>query len=72
MRPPEVENPGGQTGAVMVNQNNDYSYNNQFPENFQAIFRLFYLQLLIPADGYFEPELSLAIDRAVLQVEAAL
>jgi hypothetical protein len=35
-------------------------------------FRLFLLQHLIPADGHFEPELSLALDRALADLEAAV
>jgi hypothetical protein len=38
----------------------------------QAIVRLYLLQLLIPGDGHFEPDLSLALDRALLAWEALL
>ncbi len=34
------------------------------------LFRLLLLQELIPADGHFEPELSLALDRALVDLEA--
>jgi len=37
---------------------------------FQAFLRLYLLQLLIPADGHFESRLSLAIDRALADLEA--
>jgi hypothetical protein len=38
---------------------------------FKAFLRLFLLELLIPGDGHFEPTLSLAIDRALMRLEAA-
>jgi len=38
---------------------------------FQAFVRLFLLELLIPADNHFEASLSLALDRAVMDWEAA-
>jgi hypothetical protein len=38
-------------------------------EKLQALLRLFFLQLLIPA--HFEPELSLALDRALVAFEGA-
>lgn len=31
--------------------------------------RLIFLQYLIPPDGHFEPELSLALDRALVDLE---
>jgi hypothetical protein len=39
--------------------------------SFPVICKLYFLLRLIPADGFFEPELSLAIDRAVIDLEAA-
>lgn len=38
----------------------------------EAYFRLFVLQLLIPEDHRFEPELSLALDRALVRLEEAM
>jgi hypothetical protein len=32
--------------------------------------KFFLLQLLIPDDGHFEPDLSLALDRALVDLEA--
>lgn len=34
--------------------------------------RLYFLQLRIPEDGHFDPSLSLALDKALLDLEAAL
>jgi hypothetical protein len=41
------------------------------PKKFQALVRLFFLQLLIPDDNHFEPGLSLALDRALVAFEGA-
>ncbi|MDO9533278.1 MAG: hypothetical protein Q7O12_14285 [Deltaproteobacteria bacterium] len=74
MRPLEVENPGAgrRTGAGCgVNQQFDFSYYSRFSAKFQASCRLFFLESLIPADGFFEPSLSLGIDRALVDWEAA-
>jgi hypothetical protein len=65
------ENPGqGRTGAAKVKWQCEtclfYSRNYL---KFQALCRLIFLQSLI--GPYFEPELSLAIDRAVIHLEAA-
>jgi hypothetical protein len=38
----------------------------------QAFFWLWLLQLLIPEDGHFEAELSLALDQALVDLEAAV
>ncbi len=38
----------------------------------QALLRLCLLQYLIPADGHWEPSLSLALDAALLAWEGAL
>jgi hypothetical protein len=65
--------PGGRTwgtGAARVNWQLDCFYLSRFLLKFQAIFRLFFLQLMIPADEFFEPELSLALDRALMALEA--
>lgn len=35
----------------------------------RLLLRLYLLQLLIPEDGHFEPELSLALDRALIELE---
>lgn len=75
MRPLEVEYPGAgkRTGAMaMVHRKSECFYYNRSSAEYQAICRRFFLESLISADGFFEPELSLAIDRAVLQVEALL
>jgi hypothetical protein len=37
----------------------------------QMIVRLVLLQLLIPEDGHFELELSLALDRVLIELEGA-
>jgi hypothetical protein len=37
---------------------------------FEALLRLFFIQLLIPDDGHFEPALSLALDMALVDLEA--
>jgi len=41
------------------------------PKKYQAFLRLYFLQLLIPDDAHWEPELSLALDRALVAWEAA-
>ena len=38
-------------------------------EKLQVLLRLYFLQVLIPADGHWERELSLALDRALLDFE---
>lgn len=72
MRPLEVKNPGagGRTGAkVRVNRQFDIDYFNRFSEKYQSICCLYFLVSMIPADGYFEPDLSLRIDSAVNDLE---
>jgi hypothetical protein len=69
MRPLGNENPGqGRTGAGVNRQFglNEYS---RFSEKYQVLPRLLFLESLIPADGYFEPELSLRIDAAHVALE---
>jgi hypothetical protein len=48
-----------------------YFQNTISPKKFQALVRLFFLQNLIPADGFFEPGLSLALDASLLAFEGA-
>jgi hypothetical protein len=40
-------------------------------KKYQALVRLYLLTMLIPADGHFDSALSLALDRALLDFEAA-
>jgi len=42
---------------------------NYFDPKFKTLMRLYLLQLLIPVDGYFESALSLALVRALLNLE---
>lgn len=37
---------------------------------FQVFVRVFFLQILIPADGHWEPALSLALDQVLVDLEA--
>ncbi len=60
---------GGRTGAGCgVIRKSECIYNSRFSAQFQPLSRLFFLVSMIPADGFFEPELSLAIDRALVEV----
>lgn len=73
MWPLAIENPGCGTGAKeKVHRQIDCNNYSRFFEKYQAICLLYFLTLLIPESGYFERSLSLAIDRAILQVEAPL
>jgi hypothetical protein len=38
---------------------------------YQVFLRLYFLTLLIPEDGHWEGELSLALDRALVALEGA-
>lgn len=68
MGAPEMKNPGGRTGTGEVNRQSDCNYYSRFFLKYQAFCLLIFLTSLI--GPVFESELSLAIDRAVLQVEA--
>jgi hypothetical protein len=71
MRPLEMMNPGqGRTGAANVKRQLDCFYPNRFSTGFQVTSRLLFLELLIPADGHFERDLSLRLDSAHVEREA--
>jgi hypothetical protein len=60
----------GRSGVkVRVNRQFYIDYFNRFSTKYQAICRLLILVSMIPADGYFEPDLSLRIDSAVNDLE---
>jgi hypothetical protein len=68
MRPPEKENPGSGTGAARVNRQFKRIYFNRFFGKYQTICHSYLLTLLISPDGHWEPGLSLAIDRVLVEV----
>jgi hypothetical protein len=73
MRPLVKQHPGQsvqtlKTGAVRVNGKIYFLNCNCISAKLQTISRLFSLVSMIPADGYFKPELSLAIDRVLVEV----
>jgi hypothetical protein len=70
MRRPRIAAPGGRDRAAGVNEKwNLYIYDSIFFHKYQALCRLIFLQFLIAPD--FEPILSLRLDAALYDLEAA-
>lgn len=65
-----IATPGLADRALKNNLLCDFLKNISFSKKYQPACRLFFLQSLIPVDGFFESGLSLALDRVLMELEA--